>query len=76
MAYDKVVDSTVLNEALGEICGALRNKEIATPGVNLELNTTTGKNEIYDAINKITKRSSSDLTASGATVTAPAGYYP
>jgi len=38
--------------------------------------TTALKNDGTGITGNITSKSSSDLTASGATVTAPAGYYP
>lgn len=45
-----------------------------TPGTMLS-GTTALKNDGTDIIGNITSKSSSDLTVSGATVTAPAGYY-
>ena len=39
------------------------------------VSTTFTPSEMATTISNITKRTSTDLTASGATVTAPAGYY-
>lgn len=48
-----------------------------TVTANTMLNGTTAlKNDGTDITGNIASKSSSDLTASGATVTAPAGYYP
>ena len=54
----------------------LRNN-IRTKLINLGIisDSSADLEDCYTAINGITGRSSSDLTASGATVTAPAGYY-
>lgn len=76
MAYDKVVDSAKLDAELKKIADVLEDKGICPSAINCTLNTETGSNGFYDVINAVTKRSSSDLTASGPTVTVPPGYYP
>ena len=78
MALDKLVDSSQLNGALGSTADAIREK---TGGTSLlEWDMDTGFEVAIGTIltptdGSIPTKTSSDLTVSGATVTAPAGYY-
>lgn len=68
----KKVNSDWLDSNLTDIADALRSKGITSDDA---LAFTETSNEMADVINAITERDSSDLTASGPTVSAPAGYY-
>lgn len=57
----------VSDQYLTNIAAAIRSLK--------EITTTFTPEEMATAISDITKRTSTDLTASGATVTVPAGYY-
>lgn len=57
---------------LTSLRNSIRTKLIA---LGILSNTQADLQDIYDGISGITLRTSSNLTVSGATVTAPAGYY-
>lgn len=78
MALDKLIDSTQLDGAMGSTADAIRAKTGGS--ALLEWDMDTGFDEAIGAIltpadGSIPTKTSSDLTVSGKTVTAPAGYY-
>lgn len=69
----KKVNSDWLDTNLTGIAEALRSKGIPSSTEQFTFNEST--NEFAERINAITVRSSSSLSASGRTVSVPAGYY-
>lgn len=70
---------TISIDANGKITASVSKSESVSPIVNEGYVTSGSAGTITfsgSATEQMTKRTSSDLTASGATVTAPAGYYP
>ena len=78
MALDKLVDSSQLNGALTSTANAIRAKTGGTDPLTWDMDDgfeTAVGGILTPTDGSIPTKTSSNLTASGATVTAPAGYY-